>query len=313
MAVSSRESSTFDTRRPFNRADARAGGITLGELLSPRYHKIFYDAYVDSRVPLTTQLRATAALQISPAGSYASHYTAAELWGGVVPAVSEVHVTVPGELGRLRRQGVRAHSALDKPAPTWHQGIPLSGPIQTFLDLAGAGLDLVSLVVLADSLVAGHRFEPNDLVDAAHRWIGHGAKRARRAGRFVRDGVDSPQETRLRMLLVLAGLPEPVINEILRWPDGSWRMRLDLSYPELKLIIEYDGRQHAESSLQWNRDLRRREELESLGWRIVVITARDLNGEPGATLDRVRTAMVERGATGLRRHFKTEWRRHFAA
>ena len=43
------------------------------------------------------------------------------------------------------------------------------------------------------------------------------------------------------------------------------------------------------------------------------VTARDLNGEPGATLDRVRTAMVERGATGLRRHFKTEWQRYFAA
>ena len=36
MAVSSRESSTFDTRRPFNRADARAGGITLRELLEPQ-------------------------------------------------------------------------------------------------------------------------------------------------------------------------------------------------------------------------------------------------------------------------------------
>jgi very-short-patch-repair endonuclease len=81
----------------------------------------------------------------------------------------------------------------------------------------------------------------------------------------------------------------------------------------LRLIIEYDGRQHAENTAQWNRDLRRREELESLGWRIVVVTARDLNGEPGATLDRVRTAMVERGATGLRRHFKTEWQRYFAA
>jgi hypothetical protein len=313
MAVSPREGLPFDTRRPFNRADARSGGVTLRELLSPKFHKVFYDTYVDSRVPLTTRLRATAALNISPAGSYASHYTAAELWGGVVPAVAEVHVTVLGKVGRLRRQGVTAHSGLDLPAPTSHQGIPLSGSIQTVLDLAGAGLDLVSLVVLADSLVTARRFQPIDLVDAAHSWGGHGAKRARLAGRFVRGGVDSPQETRLRMLLVLAGLPEPVINEILRWPDGSWRMRLDLSYPELRLIIEYDGRQHAENTAQWNRDLRRREELESLGWRIVVITARDLNSEPGATLERVRAAMVERGATGLRRHFKTEWQRYFAA
>ena len=75
------------------------------------------------------------------------------------------------------------------------------------------------------------------------------------------DGVDSGMETRLRLLLVLAGLPEPQVNVILRQPDGSWSMRLDLSYPHLELIVEYDGRQHADSTQQWKRDSRRREEL----------------------------------------------------
>jgi hypothetical protein len=34
--------------------------------------------------------------------------------------------------------------------------------------------------------------------------------------RIARNGVDSPMESRLCMLLVLAGLPEPFVNHALR-------------------------------------------------------------------------------------------------
>jgi very-short-patch-repair endonuclease len=120
-------------------------------------------------------------------------------------------------------------------------------------------------------------------------------------------------ESRLRMLLVLAGLPAPQVNFIVRHPDGSWRMRFDLCCPALKLIIEYDGRQHAMNSAQWQRDLKRREELDAIGWRIIVVTAADLYDAPEQVLARVRDALVERGATGIRRHFKTECLRDIAA
>ena len=59
------------------------------------------------------------------------------------------------------------------------------------------------------------------LRDAALAWHGRGAKLARRAARFVRDGVDSAMETRLRMLLVLAGLPAPEVNFILPPRPGA--------------------------------------------------------------------------------------------
>jgi hypothetical protein len=153
---------------------------------------------------------------------------------------------------------------------------------------------------------------PEELTAAASVWDGAGAARARKAARFARKGVDSPKETRVRMLLVLAGLPEPTVNVIIRNPDGSWRMRFDLSYPGLKLIIEYDGRQHSENSNQWRRDLSRREELDRLGWRLIVVTSDDLRDAPEAVLDRVREALVDRGAVGIRRRFNTEWMRYFA-
>ena len=81
-------------------------------------------------------------------------------------------------------------------------------------------------------------------------------------------------ETRLRMVIVLAGLPEPKVNHVLPDLAGEWLARLDLSYPAYRLIIEYDGRQHAEDSRQWHRDLERREQLETLGWQLVIVTSK---------------------------------------
>jgi hypothetical protein len=311
MAVTARELRTLDVRRPFTRAEARAAGIRLREILGPQFHKILYDSYVSSAVPITTRLRAEAALSISVPGSCISHHTAAELWGGVVPACSDVHITVTGEAPRSRRQGIKAHATTRSRMTSTIHNLRVTSPTQTFLDLAGS-LDLVDLVVLGDSLVKAKRVTPEELTAAASVWDGAGAARARKAARFARKGVDSPKETRVRMLLVLAGLPEPTVNVIIRNPDGSWRMRFDLSYPGLKLIIEYDGRQHSENRNQWRRDLSRREELDRLGWRLIVVTSDDLRDAPEAVLNRVREALVDRGAVGIRRRFNTEWMRYFA-
>jgi hypothetical protein len=132
-----------------------------------------------------------------------------------------------------------------------------------------------------------------------------------RAASLARVGVDSPQETRLRLLLVLAGFPEPRVNLIIRGRDGGWRRRYDLAYEELRLIIEYDGRQHADDPKQWMTDIFRREELDHIRWRLVLVTSEGIYREPLRTLERVRDALSDCGAVGIRRTFKPEWRLHF--
>jgi len=166
-------------------------------------------------------------------------------------------------------------------------------------------------VIAGDSLVKATRLEPDALIEAADTWLGRHAKRARRAARLVRKGVDSPMETRLRLLIVLAGLPEPEVNFILRAPDGSWRRRFDLCYPGYRLIIEYDGRKHAFDQEQWSGDLTRREELDELEWRIIVVESSGIYADPLHTLLRVRTALQSRGVR-VPKTFKLEWTRHFA-
>ena len=225
----------------------------------------------------------------------------------------DVHVSGPDQAHRCRRGEVKAHTSDGKPLPIRHQGLPISTPAQTFLDLAGGGgLTLVDLVVLGDSLVKARRISPEQLVQAAAAATGRGAKLARRAAGFVREGVDSAMESRLRMLIVLAGLPEPDVNVIFRKPDGSWLMRLDLYYAAYRLLVEYDGRQHANDPRQWHRDITRRETLDSMKIRLLIVTKDDFYQTPELVLERIRNLLVERGAKGMRKSFRPEWRAHFA-
>jgi hypothetical protein len=169
----------------------------------------------------------------------------------------------------------------------------------------------VDLVALGDSLVRRKRTTSGELVVAADGYLGKGTRLARRAAAYVRAGVDSPKESRLRMLIVLGGLPEPQVNYILRELNGDWSQRLDLCYPELKLIIEYDGRHHTDVRANWLKDIKRRETLERQGWRLIIVTAEGLYDDPLETLQRIRLALADRGCHIRSRRIPAEWHRIF--
>ncbi len=299
----------LNEREPFSRAEALAAGITVDALAGPRYQRLFHGLYVSAQVKVTVAERARAALKISPAGSYASHHTAAALWGGWVPDTSDTHVSVIRG-ARSKRRGIQAHRAPPAARSMERTGIALSPPVQTMHELAAVRLDLVDLVVFGDSMVTRRRTTPDALIEASSSWSGAGAGLGRRAARLVRAGVDSAPETRLRMLIVLAGLPEPQVNHIVRELDGSWSRRFDLCYPELRLIIEYDGRHHVADLEQWSNDILRRELLESQGWRVIIINADALFNRPVETLERVRRGLTDCGAVVPRR-LSPVWPRHF--
>jgi hypothetical protein len=311
MFIPAEAQQAFDPRQPFSRAEARAAGLTPEMLLSRRFHKVCWDTYVSRDVAITPLLRAKAVIRLVPSGSYISHHTAAELWGAAPPADSGTHVTLPSANGRLVRQGVRSHYRKDPARTALRRGLPISTPEQTFLDLGAVGVGLVDLVVVADGMIKAGHISAGRLIDAAGEWNGRGCRLARKAASLAREAVDSPQETRLRLLLVLAGLPEPRVNLIIRSRDGGWRRRYDLGYEYLRLIIEYDGRQHSEDTEQWLTDIYRREELDQMHWRLIIVTSEGIYREPLRTLERVRDALLESGAVGIRRTFKPECRLHF--
>ncbi|MBW8732316.1 MAG: hypothetical protein JF622_15445 [Terrabacter sp.] len=249
---------------------------------------------------------AEAALLVSEPGSYVSHHTAARLLGAVAPDHPDVHVT--SHRLRVKGSGLTGHRAkVGQQVELW-RGIRMTSPVQTFLDLAHC-LTLVDLVVLGDSLVRRRRTTPEELVSATRDHRGPYSRLARRAAALVRAGVDSPMETRLRLLIVLAGLPEPEVDHRVHDGDGTLVRRYDLSYLPFRLIIEYDGRQHAESDEQWLSDIGRDETLDGEQIRRLVIVSRDIYSTPGNTLARITRAMRRAGMPVPR--LRDEWRRHF--
>lgn len=269
-------------------AQARDAGISRGVLRGPRYQRVLGPVYAEAQVAVTPQLLAEAALLLTP-GAAVSHHTALSLWTDHVRAHdNDVHVTVQRDPHRVlpRVAGLRVHEVqhLDQ---VLREGLPLTSPERTFLDLAPY-CDLTGLVTAGDSLVRRTSTQPEHLIDLTTAALGiRHVRRARQAALLVRSGVDSPMETRLRLLLVLAGLPEPVVGYVVSDSAGGWLAKPDLAYPDIKHAIEYDGKHHLVDARQWRQDIRRRENLEREGWLVRVITAHDLLQAPQTVVARI--------------------------
>jgi very-short-patch-repair endonuclease len=210
---------------------------------------------------------------------------------------------------RRQRQGIRCHLAsIAAGEIRVLKGVRVSGPERMFVELASA-LGLVDLVVVGDWLARRGHTTCSALLEFCSSSHDQHAKTAKRAAAYVRDRVDSPMETRLRMLLVLAGLPEPEVNIEIRDKDGTILMRVDLCYPAVRLAIEYDGRHHVELEKQWDRDVERRDDLDDT-WRMLTVTSKGIYKDPAKTVDRVWRALQKRRYPGLRRP-TDDWRPHF--
>lgn len=299
----------LDPRSPFTRAAARRAGLTDRILAGPAYQRIFHGVYVASDVPVGPLVRALAALVASHPDAHASHFSAARVLGVPVPTVADEHVTVQQAEHRRRIDGVRQHV---RPSTRWirRAGMRVSDPRQLFEELAGH-LELVDLVVVGDHLVRKEGITCAQLRDRVAALPGRVGRQARRAAAYVRAEVDSPMESRLRMLLVLAGIPEPEVNRKVRAGDGEVLRRYDLSWPDVQVIVEYDGRQHIEREESWEKDLARREAIDDDGWRILVVTSRGIYRHPEQTIERVFRLLGSRGLAGLPAKPSSTWRPHF--
>ncbi len=113
---------------------------------------------------------------------------------------------------------------------------------------------------------------------------------------YVDPKAESPMESRLRMLLVLAGLPRPEAQVSLYDEEGGFVARPDLYYREARLGLEYDGENHCD---RMTADNRRQNRLHQIGVSLLRYTAPDLRERPAAIVAEVRDAVWARmGPTG---------------
>lgn len=282
----------FNPNQPFTRTQALAAGLTRRRIQGREFRQVVRGIYVARDAPHPQSRLRAGLLATKEPTSFVSHHDAARLWGGLVPHSPVIHVSVPRGTIRRRCVGVRVHSSSRRPVR--FRGFPVTSPEDTFLDLASV-LDLVDLVVLGDSLVRRRRVTPARLVAAAATAKGRYTRVAERAARLVREGVDSAMETRARLLIVLAGLPEPEVNIVFYGEHDEMLRRLDMGYRHLRLAVEYDGAQHRKDRAVYEGDVLRHEEFDELGWRIIVLLAKDIYSHPSRTVRRVAAALRSRG------------------
>lgn len=279
----------------FRVGDARRLGATPNRLRAGDLARPFHGVRTRGDVE---PLRAFAP-RLRP-GDRFSHTTAARLWGAPVPSEHESGIHVSTAVGaRARTRGCVGHISRD---PRWvmRHGLPASTPAQVVVECA-TQLPLDALVALCDHLVLDPRvLDPADirphvgraaLGEELARLRGLGVRKARRAYAECRDGAESPMETRLRLLVTRAGLPDPVCGFELTRPGGRSVGWFDLAWPEHRVIAEYDGDQHRTSSAQYEKDIRRFDSASELGWTVIRVRRRGVLTDPSETIARVRRAL----------------------
>jgi len=227
--------------------------------------------------------------------------TALQVLGVALPSHLEdwqnCHVIVgPGEY-RPRRRGVIAHRSLTPPH-AWRMvdGLPVLHPVDCWLQLRGASDD--DLIEVGDGFL--RKRKPLLTLDAMNRRLNelsgvHGVKRVRPMMRWLRPRTESIYETRIRLVLVKAGLPCPLVDHEVFCSSAGRTFHLDTGYKEEKIGVEFDGRDHVKDTEQMEIDAIRRRILQDEGWMLITITSGQLRDKP-AIVRSVESALVLRRA-----------------
>ncbi len=288
--------------RPFTVAEGLRAGMTRSELRHPSLRVPFRGVRVPATVPDDLRTRCRAARLLLPGGAVFTGATAASLLGLPVPTALDPGVRrslpldalVPAGGPRTRVDGLRVRSGVTG-TPPGDRRLLVVRPARAWSSL-GACLALDDLVVLGDAVARG-----DGGLDALRRAVA-GGRRLGGRGRLVealalvRERVDSPQETRTRLLLVRAGVPEPAVNVDATADDGAtWLATPDLAWHAVRVAVEYLGDVHRVQKDRWRKDVARREKLEDHGWKVLFATADDLTFRRRIFVDRVSDALRERG------------------
>ena len=225
-----------------------------------------------------------AARQRLPASAAFSGLTAAWLHGLDVTPCNPIEATVPYDAGVSGRAGMALRRGRMDEVTTIH-GFRVTSVPTTLVDLCRR-LSLVEAVVIADAATNKRLISVPLLESWVSRHAGrHGIKKLRRVVELIEPKAESPMETRLRMVLVLGGLPRPKAQVPIKNQAGRFVGRPDLFYEGSRLAIEYDGAVHRDHLVDDNR---RQNALLSAGVRLLRFTASDVLGKPESVVAQVR-------------------------
>jgi hypothetical protein len=280
----------------FTAVDARNAGVARARLRAADLSAEFYGVRRVGEARSVEERAAAYAARMPRSGRF-THTTAAILHGlrlpeGFFETGLHVGVAIPHRAPRVA--GVIGHQVAPDSKTVVRKRLVLSGPVEAWVQCATV-LKPDDLIVMGDGLV--RRQQPlasiHDLAaavsGAVHR---RGRVHLHHALDWIRPGTDSARETALRLMVVRAGFPEPEVNGEIINRHGARIARGDLVYRQQRVILEYDGRHHAEAG-QFSVDIARLDELMEEEWRVIRVD-KALMDRRAELLRKLETALTRR-------------------
>lgn len=309
----------------FTTAEALAADVdrnAIGPLVgSGTWRRVRYGVYTTGEVwrrheaeGRTHRLECAAALRrLQRPAVVVSHDSAARLHQLVLPrtVAPGTRLTDP-EHFRTGRDYRISQAALPPADVVVHEGLPVTTVPRTLADV-GREWSFTDTVVAVDDALADGRTTPDQLRAATlaqTHWIGCGD--AARAFSAARTGAHSPHETRTRLALLNAGLPEPLLQQAVL-VDGRLVAVLDMYWAEQGVFLECDGmvkyadpwRGRTPAEVLWE-EKRRQDHLLDLDLHGVRVAPEDLRTDWHVKVARL-VSLLDRGLRAAPRYRTTSW------
>jgi very-short-patch-repair endonuclease len=221
---------------------------------------------------------------VLPADAVFAGGTAAWMAGLDFKPTDPVEIVVPSRSGMRSRLGLSVRRCRIPPCDAvTFRGLRATALHRTLSDLCRRLPD-VEVLIAIDMALSKKLMRANAL-----------SGRKLRSLAAVAAPAESPMETRLRWLLIQRGLPRPQVQVNLG-DERNGIGRVDLYYPQARLILEYDGDNHRDRLVADNR---RQNLLLNAGFRLLRFTASDIYNQPDLVEAQVRSALA--GATFRKR------------
>ena len=295
-------------RGTFSVRDAIARGVTRDRLRSSDLQRVFHGVRATGLdLSLLVDRCRAYAPRMNPAHAF-SHLTAAELYRFPLPVGGrslQLHVTAPSPARAPGGRGIVGHQSRLTPLDVVDlRGLRVVSPAVAWCQIAET-LGVDDAVAIGDWVVTGTPFQNvlplatiEELAEASAVRSGGWGHRVRAVAiPLIREGPLSRPESFLRLLVVRAGLPEPLLNAMCFTEDGEQIDVPDLAWMEYKTVAQYEG-DHHRGQAQFRRDIRRDERFVDHDWTVVKATADDLFGRPRELVERFARRLRANGWRG---------------
>jgi Protein of unknown function (DUF559) len=254
------------------------GVLSVRQLREGPYVRVVHGVYADPSIPRDHSLRCRAVALLLPTGAALGGRSAAAILEAPTPAYGDpVTVVLPSPLKWRGPKGVRVHrtdlAAQEVQRVGVHE-LPVTSPLRTAWDVAVLESMPTAVGVLDAMARAGLVTVPDlrRLVErSAGRW---GVLRARAAVEQVDPRSESPPESWVRVACAQAGLPAPQPQYVVV-EGGEFLGKVDLAWPQERVIVEYEGPHHFDAE-KIAKDDARYARLAAAGWTVIRLAAADL-------------------------------------